>query len=144
MQIGSRSFQNAAKAAVLALAGLSLSACAYVSQHPDGSASIVGLAAVSMHQTHGAPPGHVTVRSHGVTLSDKPPAQGLVVGVYDQPMQFGHSEPAQANRIHRTGRNGNIDFVERTRVERGGVVHVEERHVVKRVKYRKKRKCRCR
>jgi hypothetical protein len=130
------SVQTIFRAAALAAAGLSLSACAYVSQHPDGSAAIVGIAAVTMQQTPGAPPGAVTVRSHGLTLSDKPPAQGLVLGVYDQPMQFG----APAANPHHAARHGQIDFVERTRMSNGGHA-AEHRRVVKRVKYRKMRRC---
>lgn len=135
-----KSFQLAARVAVLALSGLSLSACAYVSQHPDGSASVVGLAAVSMHQTPGAPPGHVTVRSHGVTLSDKPPAQGLVVGVYDQQMQFGQPKPVTH---YPAAHHGNIDFVARTQAVKGEPVYDDYRPRHHK-KYRKNKRCRCR
>jgi hypothetical protein len=133
-------FQTLARTAALAVAGLSLSACAYVTQNPDGTANVVGLAAVSMHQTPGAPPGNVTVRSHGVTLSDKPPAQGLVVGVYDQQMQFGQPKPVthyQAN-----GR-GEIDFVGRSSAGGSQPVYDDDRPH-KRKHYRKKKRCRCR
>jgi hypothetical protein len=137
-------FQSLTRLAAVAAMGASLSACAYVSQHPDGSASVVGLAAVSMHQTPGAPPGHVTVRSHGVTLSDKPPAQGLVVGVYDQQMQFGQPKPVTYYpAAHQTRHHGEIDFVGRTHAAKGEPVYDDYRPA-KRKKYRKHRRCRCR
>jgi hypothetical protein len=126
-------------AAVSAL-GFGLSACAYVSQHPDGSASVVGLAAVSMHQTPGAPPGNVTVRSHGVTLSDKPPAQGLVLGVYDQQMQFGQPKPVT---YYPTARTGEIDFIGRSQASGSQPVY-DDYKPRKHKKYRKHRRCRCR
>jgi hypothetical protein len=137
-----RLLKTVPRAVALAAAGLSLSACAYVSQHPDGSANVLGLAAVSMHQTPGAPPGHVTVRSHGVTLSDKPPAQGLVLGVYDQPMQFGQPAP-QPVTYAPPGPHGNVDFVGRTRAMKGEPVYDDYRPY-KHKKYRKRKSCRCR
>lgn len=153
----SRSFQTAARLAAIAAAGVSLSACAYVSQYPDGSASVAGLAAVSIHQTPGAPPGHVTVRSHGVTLSDQPPAQGLVLGVYDQPMKFGQPAPVPAYAPAPTAayappaapaytphsRNGEVDFVGRTRAIKGEPVYDDYRPH-KHKKYRKRKSYRYR
>jgi hypothetical protein len=134
------SIRTMSRLAAIAISGFSLSACAYVSQHPDGSASVVGLAAVSMHQTPGAPPGHVTVRSHGVTLSDKPPAQGVVLGVYDQQMQFGQPKPVTH---YPAAHHGNIDFVGRTNAVHGQPVYDDYRPHKKK-KYRKHRRCRCR
>lgn len=133
-------FKSLSRIVAMTAAGVSLSACAYVSQHPDGSASVVGLAAVSMHQTPGAPPGHVTVRSHGVTLSDKPPAQGLVVGVYDQQMQFGQPKPVTTYPVNN---RGEIDFVGRTQVIKGEPVYDDYRPA-RHKKYRKHKRCRCR
>jgi hypothetical protein len=132
--------RSVSQLAVLASAALSLSACAYVSQHPDGTASIVGVAAVSMKQTPGAPPGHVTVRSHGLTLSDKPPAQGLVLGVYDQPMQFGQPKPVT---YFPASSDGDIDFVAKTRGQASAPVYDDYRPHKKK-KSRKHRRCRCR
>jgi hypothetical protein len=140
-----RTFQTLSRIVAMSALGFALSACAVVSQHPDGSASIAGLAAVSIHQTPGAPPGHVTVRSHGVTLSDKPPAQGLVVGVYDQQMQFGQPAPVvhYPAATHRAAHHGEIDFVGRTHAVMGEPVYDDYRPA-KRKKYRKHRRCRCR
>jgi hypothetical protein len=134
------SLKAVSRLAAIAASAVSLSACAYVSQAPDGTASVVGLAAVTMQQTPGAPPGHVTVRSHGVTLSDTPPAQGLVVGVYDQQLRFGQ-QPVYSGVVHS---RGDYDYVAKTRKARSGNDYVGERRIVKRVKYRKMRRCRCR
>ena len=135
-----RTFQILLRATAIALAGFGLSACAYVTQNPDGSANVVGLAAVSMHQTPGAPPGNVTVRSHGLTLTDTPPAQGLVVGVYDQQMQFGQPKPVVQ---YQTNNRGEIDFVGRSRASGGQPVYDDYRPH-KRKHGRKKKRCRCR
>jgi hypothetical protein len=123
---------------VIALAGIGLSACAAVSNHPDGSTTIVGAAAVHVKPVAGSPPPHIRVQSLGLTISDNAPDSGVVLGYSDRQFQNPYHRP-QAG-----GYPASIDFVGMTEARSGGSqTHLYPRHKHKPKKKWRKR-CRCR
>lgn len=130
------SLSNVMRLGVIALAGLSLSACVAVSNQPDGSTSIIGAAAVTVKPAPGSPPPHIRVQSLGLTISDNAPDSGVVLGYSDRQFQNPYARP-------QAGYPTNIDFV-RVTEERQGYAPVEtyQRHHYGKKKWRKR--CRCR
>jgi hypothetical protein len=132
------SIANLKRLGVIALAGIGLSACAAVSNHPDGSTTIIGAAAVHVKPAAGSPPPHIRVQSLGVTISDNAPDSGVVLGYSDRSFQ---------NPYHRPQTGGyatNIDFVGMTEARHG---HAEQRAYPRHKHHGKKKlrkRCRCR
>jgi hypothetical protein len=132
------SLQTLKRLGVVALAGLSLSACVAVSNQPDGSTTIIGAAAVTVKPVAGSPPPHIRVQSLGVTISDNAPDSGVVLGYSDRSFQNPYAKP-QAG-----GYSSNIDFVGMTAARDGySETRLTQRHG-KRVKKKWRKRCRCR
>ena len=130
---------SARKVLVLGALGAALSACTYVGQQADGTTNIVGLAAVQVTPHPGSPPPKVSVQSLGLTISDRAPDSGVVLGYSDRTFSAqgtGHHYPHTDNQHYRHTRNGEIDFI-----AHGEAEEYRPRYYKKKRKWR--RSCRC-